>query len=100
MAILRGKTIKGLSNPANNKSRRQTKNIADQSDIRQSWSVRTNKTKDEQYQNQAERFDQLSQDWWTKQFVDRVVKGAQQFAGGYGTGYIFSGPIMILFLVK
>lgn len=87
------KEYKGLSRLKINKSRRQTREaIANQSDIRQNWSVRTTVTDDEKMVAQAQEIDKLSQSWWNELFVDRVVKGAQQYAGGYGTGYIFQWP--------
>lgn len=87
------KEYKGLSRLKVNKSRRQTREaIANQSDIRQNWSVRTTVTSDENMVAQAQELDKLSQNWWSELFVDRVVKGAQQYAGGYGTGYIFQWP--------
>lgn len=87
------KEYKGLSRLRINKSRRQTREaIANQSDIRQNWSVRTTVTSDKEMVVQAAEMDKLSQNWWNELFVDRTVKGAQQFAGGYGTGYIFQWP--------
>lgn len=97
MSILRGdsKPVRstGPSRLQINKSRRQAREaIANQSDIRQNWKVRTLKTEDEFYQNQADRLNDLSSNWWFSQFVDRTIKSVQQLAGGHGTGYCWLYP--------
>lgn len=97
MSVLYGddlrKEFKGPSTLRIHKSRRQTREaIANQSDIRQNWQIRTTKPDDPLYQDQADDLNNLSKDWWYRLFVDRVVKGAQQYAGGHGTGYIFLWP--------
>lgn len=97
MAILYGDTLmkefKGPSTIQVKKARRQTREaIANQSDIRQSWTIRTNKPDDQLCQDQVNDINRLGNDWWNTQFVDRTVKGAEQYAGGHGTGYIFMWP--------
>ena len=97
MAVLYGDTFrkefKGPSTLQIKKSRRQTREaIANQSDIRQSWTIRTNKPDDELCQDQVNDINRLANDWWNTLFVDRVVKGANQYGGGHGTGYIFMWP--------
>lgn len=97
MSVLYGddlrKEFKGPSTLRIRKSRRQTREaIANQSDIRQNWQIRTTKPDDPLCQDQADDLNALSKDWWFRLFVDRVVKGAQQFAGGHGTGYMFLWP--------
>lgn len=97
MSILYGdafaKDFKGLSRLRINKSRRQTREaIANQSDIRQNWLVRTSRANDKKLADQADEINHLKDHWWSELFVDRVVKGAQQFAGGYGTGYVYQWP--------
>lgn len=97
MSILKGdtkpRTSTGPSKLQINKSRRQTKElIANQSDIRQNWKIRTTKVDDELYQAQSERFNDLSNHWWYNLFVDRSIKETFQLAGGHGTGYIHLWP--------
>jgi len=97
MSVLYGddfkKEFKGPSNLRIHKTRRQTREaIANQSDIRQNWQIRTTKPDDKLCQDQADDLNALGKDWWSRLFVDRVVKGAQQYAGGHGTGYVFLWP--------
>jgi hypothetical protein len=97
MSVLYGDTrrkdLKGLSNITIAKSRRQAREaIANQSDIRQNWQIRTTKTDDPLCVDQANDLNALSKDWWNRLFVDRTIKGAQQYSGGHGTGYVFMWP--------
>jgi hypothetical protein len=97
MQVLYGDTfrkdLKGLSNIVVRKSRRQAREaIANQSDIRQNWQIRTTKTDDAICLDQADDLNNLSKHWWNSLFVDRKVKGAQQYSGGQGTGYMFLWP--------
>lgn len=97
MSVLYGddlkKEFKGPSTLRIRKSRRQTREaIANQSDIRQNWQIRTTKPDDPLCADQADDLNNLSKDWWYRLFVDRAVKGAQQYAGGHGTGYMFLWP--------
>ncbi len=97
MSVLYGdsrrKDYKGLSNIVVSKSRRQAREaIANQSDIRQNWQIRTTKLDDPMCLDQADDFNNLSKDWWSRLFVDRTVKGAQQYSGGHGTGYVLLWP--------
>lgn len=103
MGILYGdsfrKSLPGLSNLEIHKSRRQAREaIANQSDIRQTWRIRTTKGKDdsdeinERYQVQINNLNNLSEDWWSRLEVSSTVKLAQQYAAGAGTGYVFLWP--------
>lgn len=96
MSVLMGDKVHpalGLSTLQINKSRRQMREtIANQSDIRQSWEVRTTKSNEPLYQNQVNKFNGLAKHWWSNLFVDRIVKAVQQLAAGHGTGYLYLWP--------
>lgn len=94
MAIFYGddneKIPTGLSRVVVKKLRRQTREaIANATNIRPRWEHRSYNDK---YPEETQVYDDLRDDWWYGQKIDRRLKGALQFAGGGSTGYLFLWP--------
>lgn len=104
MAVLYGDNIHpalGISTLQINKSRRQMREtIANQSDIRQSWTVRTSKSNEEEYQKKTNSYNALAKHWWSNLFVDRIVKAVQQLAADMELVIYMFGRIRIFLLAK
>lgn len=81
---------KGLSKVSVKKLRRQAREaVANAANIRQNWQHRSRKKK---FQDEAEVYDELRDDWFITQDVYSKLKDTLVFAAGGGTGYIFLWP--------
>lgn len=79
-----------LSKVSVKKLRRQAREaVENAANIRPSWQHKSFKDK---YQNHAEMFDKLRDDWFYGQDVYHKLKGTLQYAAGGGTGYIWLWP--------
>lgn len=80
----------GISKVAFKKLRRQIREmISNATNIRPRFEIQTYK---DEYSDEADIYSKLNKHWWTNLFIDKKVKGAGQWAGGAGTGYLFLWP--------
>lgn len=62
--------------------------IANKSNFRPRWGFKTGDFADTKAQKDVKTLDSLLESWWIGLFVDRVLRGALQYADGAGTGYV------------
>lgn len=62
--------------------------IANKANFRPRWGHKTGDYADEKAQKDVKKLDALLESWWIGLFVDRVLRGALQYADGAGTGYV------------
>lgn len=80
----------GLSKIKVRKLRRQAREaIANATNIRPRWEHRSFGDK---FPQESKTYDELRDDWWYTQAVDKKLEGALQFAGGGTTGYLYLWP--------
>jgi hypothetical protein len=81
--------IIGNSDIRINKNRRILREgIANKSNFRPRWGFQTGDYSDEKAKKDVKQLDALLESWWINRFVDRVLRGALQYADGAGTGYV------------
>jgi hypothetical protein len=97
MAIMYGdeteRIPKGLSKASVKKLRRQAREaVANVANMRYNWQHRARKSENTEYQDQAEIYDKLKDDWTYTQDLYHKIEEVGYYAAGGGTGYIWLWP--------